>query len=153
MRTYWWPCVKLSSSTHGFSVRSWNKRTKSVIRDTAERELKFTKIYELASFPPNSLFWVRINPDCPIHMETSCIGFGGIFLGMLDAVDSLVLFEVSFGFDTTGEVEVWGTVLMTATNCGATVWAFRTMQGSTATWKTGSILQFHLAVMEVSYIM
>ena len=92
--------------SHRFSVRSWNKRAKSVICDTAKRELKFTKIYELASFPPNSLLWVRINPDCPIHMETSCVGFGGILLSMLDAVDSLVLFEVSFGFDTTGEVEV-----------------------------------------------
>ena len=153
MRTYWWQWVKLSSSTHRFSVRSWNKRAKSVIRDTAERELKFTKIYKLASFPPNSLLWVRINPDCPIHMETSCIGFGGILLGMLDAVDSLVLFEVSFGFDTTGEMEVWRTVLMTATNCGATVRAFRTKQGPTTTWKTGSIIQFHLDSIEVSYIM
>ena len=153
MKMYWCQSVKLSSSTHRFSVRSWNKRAKSVIRDAAKRKLKFTKIYKLASFPPNCLFWIRINPDCPIHMETSCVGFGSIFLGMLDAVDSLVLFEVSFGFDTTGEVEVWGTVLMTATNCGATVWAFRTMQGSTATWKTGSISKFHLHSMEISNIM
>ena len=98
--------VNSLSSTYGFSVRSWNKRAKSVICDTAKRELKFTKINKLASFPPNSFFWVRINPDCPIHMETSCVRFGGIFLGVLDAVDSLVLFEVSFGFDTTGEMEV-----------------------------------------------
>ena len=98
--------VNSLSSTYGFSVRSWNKRAKSVICDTAKRELKFTKINKLASFPPNSFFWVRINPDCPIHMETSCIGFGGIFLGMLDAVDCFVLFEVSFGFNTTGEMEV-----------------------------------------------
>ena len=39
-------------------------------------------------------------------METSGIGFGGIFLGMLNAVHSLVLFEVSFGFNATGEMEV-----------------------------------------------
>ena len=108
--------IKLLSSTHRFSVRSWNKRAKSVIGDTAKRELKFTEIYKLASFPPNSFFWVRINPDRPIHMETSCIGFGGIFLGMLDAVDSLVLFKVSFGFDAAGEMEVGWTVLVTTTN-------------------------------------
>ena len=94
------------SSTYGFSVRSWDKRSKPVKSDTAKRESKFTEVNELASLPSDRFIWIHVNPDRPIHMETSCVGFGRILLGVLDAVDSLVLFEVSFGFDTTGEVEV-----------------------------------------------
>ena len=94
------------SSTYGFSVRSWDKRSKPVKSDTAKRESKFTEVNELASLPSDRFIWIHVNPDRPIHMETSCIGFGRILLGVLDAVDSLVLLEVRLGFHAAGEMEV-----------------------------------------------
>ena len=51
-------------------------------------------------------------------METSSVRLGGVFLRVLDAVDSLVLLEVCFGFDSTREVEVgWAILVATTDGC------------------------------------
>ena len=85
---------EVKTSTYMFAVRSWNKGAKVVIINAAKRKLEGAEVNKLAPFPARRLLGVGVHPNHAVDMEHGGVGFAGVLLCMLHAVDTLVLLEV-----------------------------------------------------------